>query len=111
MVKQAQIQNIRDVDAKEAGLKVEENVKNENLRQRRRQVAAKRLSLGFNDKGKDEIDDKVIDDLEYKVREHQKMQAEKLERKPVKLVTEVKNISKEEYMSQMLREEEKFRTV
>ena len=39
------------------------------------------------------------------------MQAEKLERKPVKLVTEVKNISKEEYMSQMLREEEKFRTV
>jgi hypothetical protein len=57
MVKQAQIQNIRDVDAKEAGLKVEENVKNESLRQKRRQIAAKRLSLGFNDKGKDEIDD------------------------------------------------------
>jgi hypothetical protein len=36
------------------------------LRQKRKSHAARRLKLGFNDKGKEEIDDPIIDTLEFK---------------------------------------------
>ncbi len=93
------------------GLKEEEKVKNETLRQKRRTIAAKRLALGFNDKGKEEVDDKVIDDLEYNETQYQTQQEEKKERKPVKLIMPIETISREDYKKKMLKEDEQFKTV
>ena len=54
------------VDAEEMGLVDEGKKKEESVRQKRRMHAAKRLQLGFNNRGKDEVEDKVLEDLELK---------------------------------------------
>ena len=68
----------------------------ESVRERRRKNAAIRLKLGFDDKGKDEVDDKIIEDLEYNDTIYRTQQAELKERKPVKIITDIKGISKDE---------------
>lgn len=83
------------------------------MRQKRRQYAAKRLSLGFKDKAtaatEEGVEDPILEELEYKDREYQKQIEEQKERKPVRIVTEVKGISKQQIENLMLRDEEKFR--
>ena len=69
------------------------------------------MKLGFNDKGKEEVEDKIIEDLEYNDIQYRTQQAELKERKPVKLVTDIKGISKEQVESSMFKDDEKFRTV
>ena len=69
------------------GLQEVEDKKQEGLRKKRRENAAKRLALGFNDKGKEEVDDLILEDLEYKSTQYQKQIEEQKERKPVKMVT------------------------
>lgn len=61
-----------DVDKQELGLMEEDAQKQESLRKKRREYAQKRLSLGFNDKGKEEVADSVIEELEYKSKEYEK---------------------------------------
>ena len=100
-----------EVDAAEIEGEQKDEVKKESVRERRRKNAAIRMKLGFDDKGKDEVEDQIIEDLEYNDKVYRTQQAELKERKPVKMVTEIKGISKEQLESQMLKEEEKFRTV
>lgn len=104
-------QNKLEVEAAELGLKEQNREKMESQRRKRREYAAKRLQLGFNDKGKEEVEDTVLDELEYKDSQYQKQIEEKKERKPVKVVTEIKGISKAELDSLLLREEEKFKPI
>lgn len=99
------------VDKNLLGLQEVEDKKQEGLRKKRRENAAKRLALGFNDKGKEEVDDPILEDLEYKSTQYQKQIEEQKERKPVKIVTQVKGISKEEIQKLMLREEDKFKPI
>ena len=101
----------RSVDEEEIGYKKQSEERKEGVRERRRKNAAIRLKLGFDDQGKEEVDDQIIEDLEYNDKLYRTQQAELKERKPVKLVTEIKGISKEELMGEMLREDEKFRKV
>lgn len=42
----------------------ENEQKQESLRKKRRDYAQRRLSLGFNDKGKEEVADSIIEELE-----------------------------------------------
>ena len=62
---QFEIENTAAVDAAEMGLQQAKNVEEEALRAKRREYAAKRKQLGFNDKGKDEVEDKILEDLEF----------------------------------------------
>ena len=93
------------------GLIQEKEAMKESARRKHRENAAKRLSLGFNDKGKEEVQDTILEELEYKSREYQKQIEEQKERKPVKLSAEVKAISKKDIENLMLRDEEKFRPI
>jgi hypothetical protein len=52
-----------------------------------------------------------MEELEIREKEYRTSIAEKKERKPIKLATEIKGISKEELNSLNLQEEDKFRTV
>ena len=96
---------------KELGLEKDNQVKQESLRQKRRENAAKRMQLGFNNKGKEEVEDPILEELQLKNIEHQKQIEEQKERKPVPLVTEVKGISREEIDRLMLSDHEKFRAL
>jgi hypothetical protein len=62
------------------GLKQEEEKKEESLRSKRREHAAKRLKLGFNDKGKEEVHDDVLELMETKTSEFKAAFDEKAER-------------------------------
>jgi hypothetical protein len=53
------------------GLIQEKEAQKESARRKHRENAAKRLSLGFNDKGKEEVQDTILEELEYKSREYQ----------------------------------------
>ena len=85
--------------------------RNESIRERRKKNAAIRLKLGFDDKGKEEVEDNIIEELEYSDKIYRTKQAELKERKAVKMVTEIKGIGKDELEREMLREDEKFRNV
>lgn len=100
-----------EVDKQLLGLESENKEKEESQRKKRRELAAKRLALGFNDKGQEEVSDSVIEELEYKTNQYEKQIEEKKERKPVKKVTEVKGISKEEIEKLLLRDAEKFKPI
>lgn len=72
--------------------------------------------MGFNDKGKEEIQDTVLEDLDYKTKEYQKQVEEQKDlsvglRKPVKLVSEVNGIGRAEIERLMLRDSEKFKPI
>jgi len=99
------------VDKEELGLLEQEQQRQDSLRKKRREYAQKRLSLGFNDKGKEEVADSVIEDLEHKSKEYEKQIEEQKERKPVKVVTPVKGISKHEIEQLMLQEADKFKPI
>jgi len=100
-----------EVDQKEMGLLAEENTRQDNLRKKRREYAQKRLSLGFNNKGQEEVADAIMEELEQKSKEYEKQIEEQKERKPVKLVTPVKGISKEEIERLMLTDADKFKPI
>lgn len=102
---------IQKVEEEELGLARENEKAQEGLRKKRRDNAARRLKLGFNDNGKEEVEDPVLEELEYKSKAHEKQIEDKKERKPVPLTGEVKGISKAEIERLMLREEEKFRPI
>ena len=72
--------------------------------------AQHRAKLGYRNEG-EEVEDRVLDRLEFDTTKHQKALAESLEKKPVKIVTEVEVISKEEYDKSMLKDKERFREV
>jgi hypothetical protein len=55
------------------------------------------------------VDDPVLDQLEFDEGNYQKTLKEQRERKPVKIVSDVKGISKSEYFKDMLREDEHFK--
>ncbi len=76
-----------------------------------REYAKRRLALGFNDNGQEEVDDKIIDDLEYKDMIYQMDIKESKERKPAKIVADIKGISKEELKRLNLTKDEKFEIV
>ena len=80
-------------------------------RKRRREYAQKRASLGFNDKGKEEVEDKIIEELDHKSKEYEKQIEEQKERKAVKVVTPVHGISKTEIENIMLRDADKFKPI
>lgn len=105
------VTNRAAVDAAEMGLDAENAKAEEGRRVRRRDFAQRRRSLGFNDKGKEEVDDKVLEDMEYNSREYQQQIEEQKERKPVKLVAPVKAISRKEIETLMLHEHEKFKPI
>ena len=100
-----------DVDKQELGLMEEDAQKQESLRKKRREYAQKRLSLGFNDKGKEEVVDSVIEELEYKSKEYEKQIEEQKERRAVNLVTPVKGISKQDIERLMLQDADKFKPI
>ena len=54
------------IDKEYMGIAQEKEEMQQSSRKRRRENVAKRLSLGFNDKGKDEVEDKIMEDIEYK---------------------------------------------
>ena len=78
-------------------------------RAKRKEYAAKRKQLGFNDKGKEEVDDKILEDLKFNSKAYQAQIEEQKERKPVKQVAPVKGISRKEIESLMLHDHEKFK--
>ncbi len=53
----------------------------------------------------------MLDRFEFDMTKHEKALAESLEKKPVKIVTDVEGISKEEYVKSMLKDKERFREV
>ena len=61
-----------DIDLAEVEANQQEEKQSSSLRAKRREYAQKRKQLGFNDKGKEEIDDKIIEELEYKSKEYLK---------------------------------------
>lgn len=81
------------------------------MRKKRREYAQRRLSLGFNDRGQEEVADSIIEDLEFKSKEYEKQIEEQKERKPVKIVTPVKGISKQEIEQLMLQDADKFKPI
>ena len=99
------------IDQQILGLEQKNSEKQETGRKRRREYAQKRAALGFNDKGKDEVEDKIMEDLEYKSREYEKQIEEQKERKPVKIVTPVQGISKKEIEDIMIRDADKFKPI
>lgn len=104
------------VDKEELGLLEEAKNKQETTRKRRLEHAAKRLSLGFNDSKvakKDEVGvvDPILEELDFKSKEYEKQIEEQKERRPVKMVTDVKGISKQEIEQLLLREEDKFKPI
>lgn len=99
------------VDKEELGLLNENASRQESLRKKRRDYAQRRLSLGFNDKGKEEVADSIIEELEQKSKEYEKQIEEQKERKPVKLVTQVKGISKHDIDSLLLQDADKFKPI
>lgn len=99
------------VDKEELGLKEQEEKKQEALRGKRRDYAQRRRSLGFNDRGKEEVADAIMEDLEFKSKEYEKQIEEQKERKPVKVVTPVKGISKHEIEQLMLQDADKFKPI
>lgn len=92
------------------GLEKEKETTKEQLKQRRRENALKRSQLGFKDK-ESEVEDSVLEELEWNSKQYLQQIQEQKERKPVKLVTEVRGISKEEINSLKLTDEEKFRPI
>ena len=105
-----------EVDAAIMGLTQEKETEKESGRKIRRENATKRAQLGFNDKGKEEIQDTVLEDLDYKTKEYQKQVEEQKDltvgqRKPVKLVSEVNGIGRAEIERLMLRDSEKFKPI
>lgn len=89
----------------------ENTAKEESGRKKRREYAQRRAALGFNDKGLEEVEDKVMEDLEHKSKEYEKQIEEQKERKPVKLVTPIKGISRQEIEDIMLRDADKFKPI
>jgi hypothetical protein len=87
------------------------STKEESGRKKRREYAQRRAALGFNDKGQQEVEDKIMEDLEHKSKEYEKQIEEQKERKPVKLVTPVHGISKKEIEDIMLRDADKFKPI
>eukprot|EP00352_Strombidinopsis_acuminata_P000071 CAMPEP_0176342496 /NCGR_PEP_ID=MMETSP0126-20121128/3208_1 /TAXON_ID=141414 ORGANISM="Strombidinopsis acuminatum, Strain SPMC142" /NCGR_SAMPLE_ID=MMETSP0126 /ASSEMBLY_ACC=CAM_ASM_000229 /LENGTH=83 /DNA_ID=CAMNT_0017687915 /DNA_START=731 /DNA_END=982 /DNA_ORIENTATION=+ len=79
------------------------------LRNKRRSHAERRLKLGFKDNGAEEMDDPIADNLDFKLKKYQTQLKEQAERKPIKVVTNVEGIGKQEYYDSMLRDHEKFR--
>jgi hypothetical protein len=69
------------------------------------------MSLGFNDKGKEEVADSVIEELEFRSKEYEKQIEEQKERRAVKIVTPVKGISKDDIERLMLQENDKFKPI
>ena len=57
------------------------------------------------------MEDPVLENLEYNSKQYQKQIEEQRERKPVKLVTDIKAISKKEIEELKLTDAEKFRPV
>ena len=104
------------VDQAKIGLQEEARAKQDSARKRRLEHAAKRLSLGFNDSkvaaAKEEgVQDAILEELEHKSKEYEKQIEEQKERRPVKMVSQVKGISKEEIESLMLRDQDKFKPI
>jgi hypothetical protein len=66
--------------------------------------------LGYRNES-EEVEDPVLDRFEFDMTKHEKALAESLEKKPVKIVTDVEGISKEEYVKSMLKDKERFREV
>lgn len=101
------------MEAKDAEFaqKVEsDGVTNKSLRARRRENAEKMAKLGFkNAQGVDEIHDPIRDALEIDDARFQKALKESRERKPVKMVTEVQGVSKDETIKSMLQDHEVFK--
>jgi len=96
------------------GIAEEKEELQESTRKRRREYAAKRLSLGFNDKGKEEVEDKIMEDIEYKSQVYALQLEELKDKKPVTMDTSVKmvkGISKKEIEDMMLRDSEKFKPI
>jgi hypothetical protein len=96
------------------GLEKEKESTKEQVKQRRRENALKRAQLGFKDKANaaDEgVEDQVLEDLEFNSKQYLQQIEEQKERKPVRLVTPIKGISKEEIESLKLTEQEKFRPI
>lgn len=75
---------------------------------KRREYGALRAKLGFKDKS-DEVDDPILSQLEFDESNYQKSLKEQRERKPVKIVTDIQGISKDEIHEQMLRSDEHFK--
>lgn len=110
-IEEKDAQHRLEVDTKELGLVEDDSQKQESLRKKRREYAQRRLSLGFNDKGKDEVADSIIEDLEHKSKEYEKQIEEQKERKTVKMVTPVKGISKHDIEKLMLQDADKFKPI
>ena len=87
------------------------STKEESGRKKRREYAQRRAALGFNDKGQQEVEDKIMEDLEHKSKEYEKQIEEQKERKPVKMVTPVQGISKKEIEDLMIRDADKFKPI
>ena len=93
------------------GLERQQLAADEAARKRRKDYALKRAQLGFKDSAKAQeegVDDQILENLECNTNQYQQQIEEQKERKPVRLVTPVKGISKEEIESLKLTEEEKF---
>jgi hypothetical protein len=101
----------REIEEKEMGLANEETKRQESTRKKRREYAQRRMALGFNNKGQEEVADPIMEELEYKSKEYEKQIEEQKERKPVKVVTPVKGISKEEIERLMLTDADKFKPI
>lgn len=103
-------ENTMNIDAAEMGLvntKIEET---DNRRKKMREIAAKRLKLGFKD-ASDEVEDKILESMEEREKIYKKQIEEDKERKPVQLVTEVKGLSKSDLERQILTDAEKFKPI
>lgn len=61
--------------------------------------------------GAEGVDDPIMDDLKVKEAKWAQTVQEERERKPIKLVTPIAGISKQEYRDDMLRSDEYFKDV
>lgn len=107
-LKKSGIQHVSAVDTAEMEAELNLTKVKEFTTAKRKEHGALRAKLGFNDK-KSEVDDPILSQLEHDESNYQKNLKEKRERKPVKIVSDVKGISKEEYHNHMLREDEQFK--
>lgn len=80
------------------------------LSKKRRDYATLRKKLGFKDKGAEEVDDPVMDDLQIDKAIYEKALQERTDRKPIPQNVPVEGISKTEYYDSLLRDSERYQT-
>lgn len=78
---------------------------------KRRDIAKRRAKLGFDDGGAEEMDDKEMEHYEYIMESKERTIQASGERQSVKISTQIDGISTKDVYENILREDERYKSV